>query len=257
MIKAVFFDIDGTLVSFNTHRVPESTVRALNLLRAKGIKVFIATGRHLLYINNLGDLEFDGYVTLNGGYCYAGKTEVIYKHAIAKEDIHNLFDYFEQEDRFPCIFVREDDFFMNYRNETTDSIFNLLNFPMPPLPPADVLEKDVFQLIAFYNERQKARVMQVLAHCDATSWHPAFADVVPKGSNKRIGIDKVIAYYGIALEETMAFGDGGNDISMLRHAGIGIAMGNAQEDVKQAADYVTTSVDEDGIMNALKHFEVI
>ena len=68
MIKAVFFDIDGTLVSFKTHKLPDSTVRALDLLREKGIKVFIATGRQLQSINNLGTQEFDGYVTLIGGY---------------------------------------------------------------------------------------------------------------------------------------------------------------------------------------------
>ena len=62
---------------------------------------------------------------------------------------------------------------------------------------------------------------------------------------------------GVSKEETMAFGDGGNDIGMLRHAGIGIAMGNAKDDVKASADYVTTSVDEDGIFKALKHFGVI
>ena len=82
MIKAVFFDIDGTLVSFKTHVVPKSTLHAIELLKKKGIKVFIATGRHRRSINNLGDLEFDGYVTLNGGYVFAGKDDVIYKHSI-------------------------------------------------------------------------------------------------------------------------------------------------------------------------------
>ena len=79
MIKAVFFDIDGTLVSFKTHVVPKSTLHAIELLKKKGIKVFIATGRHRRSINNLGDLEFDGYVTLNGGYVFAGKDDVISK----------------------------------------------------------------------------------------------------------------------------------------------------------------------------------
>ena len=55
----------------------------------------------------------------------------------------------------------------------------------------------------------------------------------------------------------MAFGDGGNDIDMLKHAGIGVAMGNAGENIKEIADYITTSVDDDGITNALKHFNVI
>ena len=89
MIKAVFFDIDGTLVSFKTHEVPASTVKALAALREKGVKVFIATGRQKGSINNLGSLQFDGYVTLNGGVCLAGE-EVIYKRSIPQEDIQAL-----------------------------------------------------------------------------------------------------------------------------------------------------------------------
>ena len=83
MIKAVFFDIDGTLVSFKTHRVPPSTVQALERLRARGIKLFIATGRHHADLNNLGGLAFDGYITLNGQYCYDDRG-VIYQNCIRK-----------------------------------------------------------------------------------------------------------------------------------------------------------------------------
>ena len=62
---------------------------------------------------------------------------------------------------------------------------------------------------------------------------------------------------GIAIADTIAFGDGGNDVTILRQAGIGVAMDNATDDVKANADYVTTSVDDDGIANALQHFGVI
>lgn len=64
-------------------------------------------------------------------------------------------------------------------------------------------------------------------------------------------------YLGLDISETMAFGDGGNDISIIREAGIGVAMGNANEEVKAMADYVTSSVDEDGVKNALVHFGII
>ena len=64
-------------------------------------------------------------------------------------------------------------------------------------------------------------------------------------------------HFGLDISETMAFGDGGNDISIIRRAGTGVAMGNAGDNVKAAADYVTTSVDDDGVMNALVHFGVI
>ena len=88
-------------------------------------------------------------------------------------------------------------------------------------------------------------------------WHPAFVDITTKGCTKQQGIDEIIRHFGISLDETMAFGDGGNDISMIQHAAIGVAMGNALDSVKAVADYITDSVDEDGIANALKHFGVI
>lgn len=68
-IKAVFFDIDGTLVSFKTHRIPQSTLDAVAALRSRGIKVYIATGRPVPFIDNLGELEYDGMITVTGAHC--------------------------------------------------------------------------------------------------------------------------------------------------------------------------------------------
>ncbi|KKB47363.1 cof-like hydrolase [Parabacteroides sp. HGS0025] len=258
MIKAVFFDIDGTLVSFKTHEVPQSTIEALDLLRKKGIKVFIATGRHYTSINNLGDLKFDGYVTLNGGYCFAGEDKVIYKHSIPDRDIEALIRYMETEESFPCAFVQEKEIFMNYKDETVEEIFNMLNFPEPPIRPMDEIRgKTAYQLVSFFTAEQEKKIMTILSNCESTRWNPLFTDVVPAGSSKRVGIDKMLEYFRIPLNECMAFGDGGNDVAMLQHAGIGVAMGNAEDDVKQYADYITDSVDEDGIFKALKHLNII
>ena len=113
MIKAAFFDIDGTLVSFKTHEVPASTVRALHQLRSQGILTFIATGRHILTVNNLGNLKFDGYMTLNGSYCFID-LKVIYKHSIPPADISMLVNYLQEKANFPCIFVHENALYMNY-----------------------------------------------------------------------------------------------------------------------------------------------
>ena len=254
MVKAIFFDIDGTLVSFKTHEVPRSTIDALDILRKKGIKVFIATGRHYSSINNLGDLKFDGYVTLNGGYCFAGEDKVIYKHSIPDRDIDALIRYLETEESFPCAFVQEKEIFMNYKDETVEEIFNMLNFPEPPIRPLSEMKgKTVYQLVSFFTAEQEKKIMSILSHCESTRWNPLFTDVVPAGSSKRIGIDKMLEYFKIPLKECMAFGDGGND----QHAGIGVAMGNADDDVKQYADYVTDSVDEDGIFKALKFHNII
>lgn len=258
MVKAIFFDIDGTLVSFNTHTLPQTAITALKQLREKGIKVFIATGRKLESINNLGTLEFDGYITLNGAYCLLGKDQVIYKHPMDANDIKALIQYIEHEEEFPCALVEEDGIYLNYKNQAAQDVFDLIKFPEPPIRPlSENKGKDVYQLIAFFTEGQEERIMSVIPHCEATRWHALFADVVPQGSSKAVGIDKICEHFGFSIDETMAFGDGGNDMAMIQHAGIGVAMGNAGEEVKAVADYVTTSVDEDGVLHALTHFGIL
>ena len=93
--------------------------------------------------------------------------------------------------------------------------------------------------------------------CRAVRWNKLFVDVIPSDGGKGVGIKKMIDYLGISQEETMAFGDGGNDIEMLEFVKIGVAMGNAGDNVKKSADYVTENVDDEGIYKALKKFEII
>ena len=80
MTKALFFDIDGTLVSFTTHRIPASAIEALEAAKAKGMRIFIATGRPRVIINNLAALQerglIDGYITMNGAYCFVDDTVI-------------------------------------------------------------------------------------------------------------------------------------------------------------------------------------
>lgn len=262
MIKALFFDIDGTLVSFKTHQIPTSTIKALEAAKAKGIQIFIATGRPPIIINNLATLQerglIDGYITMNGAYCFVDDT-VIYKSPIPTAEVDAL-TAFCHERNIPCILVGEHDICVNQPNEIVTEIFNnqLKVEPIESKPYAsNHSDKEFYQLTPFINAEEEQIILPAIPNCEMGRWHPAFVDVTAKGNTKQHGIDEVIRHFDIRLEETMAFGDGGNDISMLRHAGIGIAMGNAKDDVKAVADYVTTSVDNNGIDNALKHFGVI
>ena len=96
-----------------------------------------------------------------------------------------------------------------------------------------------------------------MPHCVSGRWHPAFTDITSIAADKGHGLQAMAEYLGLNLSETMAFGDGGNDLAIIKKAGIGVAMGNSKEGLKVAADYVTTSVDDDGIANALAHFKLI
>ena len=106
-------------------------------------------------------------------------------------------------------------------------------------------------------QKQEADLMLRLSNCTSGRWHPAFTDITSGEADKGKGLQVMAEYLGLDISETMAFGDGGNDISIIREAGIGVAMGNANEEVKAMADYVTSSVDEDGVKNALVHFGII
>lgn len=257
MIKAIFFDIDGTLVSFETHRIPRSAREAIGQLQEKGIRVFVATGRHESAVNNLGDIRFDGYITINGGYCTVNDNICIYKNPIPKTDIEALIEY-QKLNPFPCMIMDEKGMSVNYHNCDVDHMLKMLNFPKIRVRPLrEAINTDVLQLVSFFTEDREAEIMQILPHCESTRWYPLFTDIVPKGSGKAQGIDKIIEHYGIPLSETMAFGDGGNDMTMLQHAGTGIAMGNAEDKVKAVADFVTDTVDADGIVKALKKYGIL
>ena len=119
------------------------------------------------------------------------------------------------------------------------------------------LNEKVYQLNVFVSEEEEGDFMQLMPNSKTARWTSHFTDIIPKDGGKNKGIDAIINYFGIKLEETMAFGDGGNDIDMLKHAEIGVAMENARDDVKEIADFITTSVDDDGVTNALKHYNVL
>lgn len=256
MVKAIFFDLDGTLISFDTHKIPQSAKTVLAELRQQGIKIFTATGRHKSTMQDLKGLVFDGYVTLNGSMCLVGD-EVVYKESIPQADIHTLIDYLTNVESFPCVFVEEDFNSMNYRNKDTDDIFKLLNFSEIPICNLEeIRDRTIYQVLAFFDKEQEEQIMKILPGCKTTRWNPIFTDVVSVHSDKWVGITKMLEYFDLSPEETMAFGDGGNDISMLENAHIGVAMGNAAEQVKLIADYVTDSVDNDGILKAVRHFNL-
>ena len=99
--------------------------------------------------------------------------------------------------------------------------------------------------------------MREFPECVSSRWSPLMADINMRGVTKASGMDVFLRHYGIDRSRSMAFGDGGNDVAMLRAAGAGVAMGNACDEALAAADYVTASVDDDGIRRALEHFGVI
>ncbi len=258
IIKAVFFDIDGTLLSFKTRKVAASTEKAIAELQAKGIKVILSTGRSINSIDHVKYLNFDGFITFNGGYCATKNGELLFKKCIARADIEAIIAY-AKENTLSFSFMSEKEINIHDVTPEIAGMYAHLNLPVPPLVDLDQVEvSSVLQTNIFMGPEQESAFMAaIMPNSVASRWTPLFADVNPKGQSKKVGVDVFCKHFGIDIANTMAFGDGGNDIEMLNHVAIGVAMGNANPEVKAIADYVTDDVDSDGIANGLKYFGVI
>lgn len=137
-------------------------------------------------------------------------------------------------------------------NEVGLKLRNQLEFEMPPVVNIDTMRSETaYQIIAIMPGEMDAQVAELLPHCRLPRWHPYFTDIVAYDNSKAHGMEAICQHYGIRQEETLAFGDGANDIEMLEWAGIGVAMGNAADNVKKHADMVTTDVDHEGIETAV------
>lgn len=256
-IKAVFFDIDGTLVSFKSHTVPESARRAIARLREQGVKVFIATGRLMKHVAIVNDIEVDGYITVNGGYCITSAGEVIFESAFPRATVERVIDLSEQYG-FDLNVMTHEDMYVSSMGERVKKIASMINI-MPTVADVRAIAatQPVVQMCPYISRELEQEIMPLLPDCVGSRWIETFMDLNVRGVDKSLGIQQVMNYYGLTMAEAMAFGDGGNDLPMVRDAAVGVAMGNACDELKAVADYITSSVDEDGVSRALEHFGLI
>ena len=249
MIKAAFFDIDGTLLSFQTHRVSEGTIRAFDTLHRHGVRTFISSGRPMVLIPPM-PVTFEGHITMNGGLVFTPE-KVLLSNPIPASDLDAWLDFAKQWNLCTMIFTA-DGMMLAQPNEVGMKLRDQLEFTLPPVVNIEEMRHhEAFQIIALMPAELDKQVEAILPHCRLPRWHPAFTDIVAAGNSKARGMEALCRHFGISQEETLAFGDGGNDIEMLQWAGIGVAMGNAEQTVKEHADLVTTDVDHEGIEQAV------
>lgn len=263
MSKLFFFDIDGTLIECNKgiYSIQSSTRNALKQLQDQGDDVFLATGRCKCFIvDGVMDYPFSGYVTCNGAYVeYKG--EAIYKKVIPSIAIakthqlcveRNLAYYFEGNEHIyvlnktnPKHIEFKDNWGM--KDEVVVDDFDI-----------EEIETYIGMIVVNSKDDIEPMVKELSDYFDIQRHQSDFSfDLTLKGESKAKGIEKLVKALGKDMKDTIAFGDGRNDIEMLSSVGQGIAMGNAAIEAKEVADYITDDVDRDGIVKALKHFSLI
>ena len=232
-IRAVFFDIDGTLTSFTTHTVPDSTIEAIHRLQAAGVKVLICTGRAPSQMHVVLDtmpVTFDGVVAFNGQYCF-DDTGFFASQALDTADIEVILDWLDRHPDVVCNFGEKDYVYFNQSNDLLRATWSKLGKTAPTRyfedPRTRALDHETFQISPFVGPELEAELVGLCSNVRGVRWHPDFTDLIPADGGKPRGIQRFMAHYGITREQTMAFGDGGSETDMLAYAGIGVAMGNA------------------------------
>ncbi len=264
MYKLIAIDMDGTLLK-EDKTVSIKTKEAIKMATDKGVKVVLASGRPIIglepYLAELGLNTEDDYVmSFNGSLVQNSKSkEIIFESALKGSDLKSLYElskelgvnihafdtkgcitpamseYTELEGRLNHIEVDIVDF-----NEVSDDedIIKVMF-----VDPQDKLEEAIKRLPK--NIYDKYTIVRSA---------PFFLEFLNKESNKGVGVAALAKHLGINKEEVICMGDAGNDLAMIEYAGMGVAMANAFDEVKEAANFITLSNEEDGVAFAINKF---
>ncbi|MGN1398918.1 MAG: HAD family hydrolase [Erysipelotrichaceae bacterium] len=263
MIKALFFDIDDTLIKYGKYYVEKSAVEAINKAKEKGIVVIVATGRGYSFLHQdiKDSVKPDYYITVNGTCISDSQGNCLINTPIDEDKLNKLMEICLQRDypfgiKFPndfMIYHRYDDFVSQYCNKAI-SKDNLHD---------NTLTKDYHKTHApldffMYSANKEAmKLKEVFPDLNFCEGYGDGCECWSNQANKGKAIHQICQMLNITLDQCMAFGDAGNDVEMLKMCGIGVCMGNGKDMAKQAADYITSDIEADGVYNALKHFKII
>lgn len=254
----MFFDIDGTLRDEVTGVVSKETRLAVKEARNNGHIAFLNTGRSLAELDGeIMDVGFDGVVCGCGTYVdFRGKNLV--KESITGKEAEHIVQLLE---KYKVQGLLEGQKYFYISRFTTNKKL---------LEVKDYFGLEVNRKCRFWqDETPEFQKFTVWLNDDSDFWgfmeqikerftyikrDHDFYEIIPKGYSKATGMKYMVKHLGISEAHTLAIGDSTNDLAMLEYAGISVAMGNSSDTVKQQVDFVTKSVDEEGVAYALEHF---
>lgn len=274
-IKVIIMDVDGTL--YNSKKaVTEKTKAALIKAQNKGVRLVLASGRPVSGLHGLGkELNMDRhhglFVCYNGSKVIDCQTmETLFNEPLSVEDGKAVLEHLKQFRVYPMIdkgsYLYVNDVFadpIHYKGEP----FNIIRYEArnghfllcEKTDLAAFLDYGVNKILtaaepSYLQENYKAMMEPFKGRLNCMFTADFYFEFTAGGIDKARALDAVLKPMGYEPEEMIGFGDGMNDISMIRYVGNGVAMGNGVLELKDAADYITATNDEDGIAKALYHY---
>lgn len=259
--KIIFFDIDGTLVDEENFEIPKSTLKAIKQAQNNGHLCFINTGRAICTIDKIiTDIGFDGYVCGCGTYIeFEGKSifhntiePKLMNHVIQKSEEYNIQTALEGKNK---IYFSEN--ISHPLLVFTQNRYKEVDFPICSFNKDSEVPFDKF--VSFYDETIDIEGFknEINKHFDIIQRDDDFIEVVPYPCSKASGIQFLVDYLGLSIEDTISIGDSTNDLTMLEYTYHSVAMGNSNPLILDKVNYITTDINDDGIKNALEHFNII
>lgn len=239
-IKLVALDMDGTLLK-DDHSVTAYTKEVIQKAIKKDVQIVLCTGRPLSYCYSyVEELCLNSYIIVaNGAQIWNINKKLIDQHILVTHIIESIWDY-----------GRINNFFMMVAS--TEKLY-INNLESVKFNEHEWL-KIVIENLTIKQIEETKRFLSQYDNLEITSSSPVNLEINKKGVHKASALQKVCNKLGITMNEVMAIGDSLNDFTMIKNAGIGVAMGNAQQEIKEIADCTTFSNNEDGVAKAIERF---
>lgn len=261
MYKLIAIDLDGTLLN-SKKEISQRNHEALWKARGSGVRLVVSTARPLYrivkYLDQLGLADADSVVIcFNGGQVWLGDgSRILYEHHFQVKELEEL-TRLGNDVGFPMFAYRSDGIVASaddaiYRERNPDAKFEV----RAGFNGVDWSSERIFKF-ALVGRPEAIRVLRgslpegLSERFEVSSSVPQFIDFVSRGISKSVALDRIGSVWGITPSQMVAFGDEENDIPMLRFVGLSVAMGNASESVKEVADIVAASNEDDGVARAL------
>lgn len=256
-IKIIFFDIDDTLRVKNTGYMPESVHRVFKALRKKGILTGIATGRNFYgVIPEIKALNPDFFVTANGAYVVDKQGELIYNQPLANSTVDDILSWLNTSDSEYVFYGADNVVASNWDPILAEAISPV--YGELSVDPDYHQTHDIYQILSVSDHDDRLVLPDDLSsQVRQVRWHPNSSDIVPIAGSKADGVSRVLKELDLEPENVMNFGDELNDLELFQFGGISVAMKVSHPDILASADYITDSVENDGIEKALKTLEII